>query len=461
MSASTATVTAATPVTQLLAERARRIRFDTLPPEVIAKAKHCLLDWVGVTLAGAREPLVEILAAQVAEEGGNAQATLLGRGGMATVTQAALVNGAASHALDYDDVHVVMFGHPSVPVFPAAVALAEWQGRDGRDVLLAFVAGFETECRVGAVVNPGHYAVGFHATATIGSFGSAAACASLLGLDEDQWRHALGIAATQAAGLKSMFGTMCKPFHAGRASANGLTAALLARRGFTSNPDVIETVQGFAATQTTTFQPERATTWQNDAFAIRDVLFKYHAACFGTHPAIEGALRLREAHGIRQDDVERITLRVPVAALTMCNIPEPSTALEGKFSLRFTTALALARGDASEQAFTNERVHEPDLVALRDRVDVVADEAVPGGRTDVAVRLRDGRVLEESVDVNVPERDIEREWTRLTAKFRSLATPAVGEIAAEAMIAAIAAAEDLDEIASLARLCVPGRFAGE
>lgn len=457
MSASATAGTATSPVTRMLIDRASGLRFESLPPDVIAKAKHCLLDWVGVTLGGAGEPLTDMLAAQAAEEGGQEQATLLGRGGMATMTQAALVNGAASHALDFDDVHLAMSGHPSVPVFPAIVALGEWQERSGRQLLAAFVAGFETECLLGAAMGPGHYAAGFHATATLGSFGAAAACAHLLGLEREAWAHAMGIAGTQAAGLKSMFGTMCKPFHAGRAAANGLSAALLARRGFTSNPAVIETSQGFAATHTATFDAARVAAWGDDAFAIRDVLFKYHAACFGTHAAIEGALRLRETQGVRPEEVERVTLRVPVAALSMCNIAEPATGLEGKFSLRFTTALALARGDAGEQAFTDERVREPELVGLRDRVEVVADDAVTGGRTDVTVTLRDGRSLAESVDVNTPERDLEREWARLTTKFRSLAVPVVGARATEAIIAAVAEAEALDTIGELTRLCVPGR----
>lgn len=457
MTISAQTHTTTPPVTRQLVESVRGLRFETLPAEVAAKARHCLLDWLGVALAGAREPLVDILAAHAAEEGGHGQATLLGRGERVTASQAALVNGAASHALDFDDVHIVMSGHPSVPILPALLALAEWQRRHGRDFLAAFVAGFETECRVGAIVGPGHYAVGFHATATLGSFGSAAACAHLLDLDESLWRHTLGIAGTQAAGLKSMFGTMCKPFHAGRAAVNGLSAALLARRGFTSNPDVVETPQGFAATQTTTFAPERATALDTGGFAISDVLFKYHAACFGTHPTIEGALRLRETHHLAPADVERITLRVPPAALTMCNIPEPTTALEGKFSLRFTAALALATGDASEQAFTDARVREPQLTSLRDRVEVQADDAVPGGRTDVAIRLWDGRVIEESVDVNVPEHDVEREWARLTAKFRSLADPVVGAPRAAEIIAAVAAASELEDMGELAALCVPGR----
>src|SRR5262249_9809788 len=179
-----------------------------------------------------------------------------------------------------------------------------------RALTAPFVAGFETECRAGQLVLPGHYQVGWHATATLGTFGAAAASAHLLGLDEERWRMALGIAGTSAGGMKSMFGTMCKPFHAGNAAANGLRAAQLAQRGFTSNPDVIEIEQGFAATHTATFHPERVGSWSEGDYAIRDVLFKYHAACFGTHATIEGVLRLKERERLTPDAVESITLRV-------------------------------------------------------------------------------------------------------------------------------------------------------
>ena len=160
---------------------------------------------------------------------------------------AALINGAAAHALDFDDVNLAMPGHPSVAILPALLALAEERGSSGKDVLTAFVAGYELQCSVGRAIAPGHYDVlGFHATATVGSFGAAAACAHLLRLSLEQFATALGIAGTQAAGLKSMFGTMCKPLHAGKASYHGLVAAKLAMRGFTSRSDVIECQQGFA-----------------------------------------------------------------------------------------------------------------------------------------------------------------------------------------------------------------------
>jgi 2-methylcitrate dehydratase PrpD len=438
-------------VTRRIAAAGRDIRFETLPDDVVTRAKQCVLDWLGVTLAGANEPLTHILREEAHEQGGHAQATLVGWGEKVATGQAALVNGAASHALDYDDVVSVMSGHPTVPVLPAVLALGERDRRSGRDAIAAFVAGFETESRIGAIVMPGHYSVGWHATATLGTFGAAAASAHLLGLDTERWQHALGIAGTQAAGMKSMFGTMCKPFHAGKAAANGLLAATLAQRGFTSNPEVIETVQGFASTHTATFRPEALDAWPADRFAIRDVLFKYHAACFGTHATMEGVLRLKEEEGLHADHVDEITLRVPSGNLTMCNIHEPRTALEGKFSLRFTAALALGHGDTTEQAFTDERVTEWSLVQLRDRVRVVAHETEIFS-TEVHVRLADGRELRRSVNMNVPESDLERQWGRLQAKFRSLAVPVIGERRAVELEAMVLDLESVDDIGALLAL---------
>lgn len=440
--------------TRTLAGICSAYRYADLPPDVVFLAKQCLLDWLGVTLAGSKEPLAIILQEEARDQGGNPQASIIGTTSRASTQQVALLNGAASHALDYDDVHTAMSGHPSVPVFPGLVALAEHRAAGGRDLLTAFVAGFEAECRVGLLVNPGHYAAGFHATGTLGTFGSAAACAWLLSLDEERWQHAFGIAAAQAAGLKSMFGTMCKPFHAGKAAANGLLAASLAARGFTSNPEALETEQGFAATQTTMIQHERFLAGPPDAFALRRVLFKYHAACFGTHSSIEGMLRLKEDHHLAPADVRAIRLRVPPGALSMCNIQDPKTALEGKFSLRFTTALALGHGDTSEAAFTDARVADPSLTSIRDRVSVIGDGSIAGG-TRVTVSLADGRELTEQVDVNLPATDLERQWQRLTAKFRGLAAPVIGSAQCEELIATVSNVDQLNDIRPILRLCIP------
>src|SRR6185312_9609642 len=225
------------PITRELARRTAALRYDELPLDIRQWTRHCVLDWLGVTLAGAREELSQILAADAAEQGGTPMARLIGRDAIVPTQQAALVNGAASHALDYDDVNMTLGGHPTVAVLPALFALAEANGASGAALIAAFVAGYETLCRVSALVAPGHYARGYHTTATVGGFGAAAACANLLGLDAAGTATALGIAGTQAAGLKSMFGTMCKPLHAGKAAQNGLLAATLAARGFTSRAD--------------------------------------------------------------------------------------------------------------------------------------------------------------------------------------------------------------------------------
>lgn len=446
------TVSTTEGLTRAIAASARAISFEALPGDVVFLARQCLLDWFGVTLAGADEPLARILRDEALESGGNPQATVIGGGLRTSVQQAALINGAASHALDFDDVQMTMSGHPSVPVIPALLALAEHRGASGSDFIAAFVAGFEVECRVGALVMPGHYSTGFHATGTLGTFGATAACAHLMGLSEEQWLHALGIAGAQAAGLKSMFGTMCKPLHAGKASANGLLAATLAARGFTSNPAVLEVAQGFAATQTTTPNPERALSGLGEEFAIRGVLFKYHAACYGTHETIEGVLRLKSEHGLRPSDIQQIQLTVPRGNLAMCNIQEPATALEGKFSLRFTAALAMAGDDTSEQAFTDSAVRRAELVELRDRVQVEGRER--GAGTDVTITTTSGAELRTSVNLETPADDLDLQLARLEAKFDSLARPVIGAGEADGLRTRIGSLETEQNMADLVSLAV-------
>src|SRR3954468_18347386 len=240
--------TQAADLTRNLAFRASAVSYDALPDDVHALARQCVLDYYGVALAGADDPLVAILLNELTEAGGALQASLIGHAQRLPALSAALVNGAIGHALDYDDVNLAMPGHPSVAILPGLIALAEARQSSGPEVVVAFVAGYETACRIGSALRPGHYNLGFHATGTVGAFGAAAACAHLLGLDAEATARALGIAGTRAAGLKSQFGTMCKPFHAGKAAQNGLLAARLASRGFSSHPDLVECEQGFALT---------------------------------------------------------------------------------------------------------------------------------------------------------------------------------------------------------------------
>ena len=443
------------PVTIELADRASSIRYQDLPGEVRTLARQCLLDWLAVALAGSREELSGILAEQAIEDGGRPAASLIGRSEKISAHQAALVNGAASHALDYDDVNMAMSGHPTVPIVPALLALAEDRGASGADFISAFVAGYETECRIGALVLPDHYARGFHATATIGSFGSAAACAHLLGLDAETTATALGIAATQAAGLKSMFGTMCKPLHAGKAAQNGLLAAMLAARGFSSRTDALECAQGFAATQSSDFRPERALADPPGSYHLRGNLFKYHAACYLTHAPVECARKLRREHAIDPGAVRQALLKVDVGASKVCHILAPRTGLEAKFSLRLTTAMALAGIDTARlDAYSEETTNDPALAALRDKVNVDFQPGWPHTQAQIKLTFVDGRVLEATHDSGIPEQDLPEQGRRLEAKFLSLAEPVLGA-RAPALVAAVASLDERATLRDLTRLCTP------
>ncbi|HEX7967727.1 MAG TPA: MmgE/PrpD family protein [Stellaceae bacterium] len=444
------------PVTAELARRAALLRYDELPADIRRLARQCVLDWLAVTVAGSREELARILATEAEEQGGKPMARLIGHPLKTATQQAALVNGAASHALDYDDVNMTMGGHPTVAVAAAALALAEARGAGGAAFIASFVAGYETLCRVGALVAPGHYARGFHATATVGSFGAAAACAHLLGLDAAQTATALGIAGTQAAGLKSMFGTMCKPLHAGKAAQNGLVAATLAARGLSSRADVLECAQGFAETQSPDFHPDAALADPPGGWHLRNNLFKYHAACYLTHAPIECAREIRRRHGIDPEAVREVVLRVDAGASNVCHIPAPRTGLEAKFSLRLTAAFALAGLDtASLDTYSERNAADPALARLRDTVTVDFQRDWPHTQAEMKVTLADGRVLEARHDSGVPASDLEAQQKRLEAKFMSLAAPVLGSAQAERLRAAVSSLDGLGSVGELTLLCVP------
>jgi 2-methylcitrate dehydratase PrpD len=443
------------PVTAELAERASSIRYEGLPDDIRRLARQCLLDWLAVTLAGSREELSGMLADQAIEDGGRSAASLIGRAEKVSAQQAALTNGTASHALDYDDVNMAMSGHPTVPIVPALLALGEDRGASGAEFIAAFVAGYETECRIGALVLPDHYGRGFHATGTIGSFGAAAACANLLGLDAERTATAFGIAATQAAGLKSMFGTMCKPLHAGKAAQNGLLAALLAARGFSSRTDALECAQGFAATQSSDFRPERALADPPGDYHVRGNLFKYHAACYLTHAPIECARKLRREHGIDPAAVREASLKVDAGASKVCHILAPKTGLEAKFSLRLTTAMALAGVDTARlETYSEATAKQPAFAALRDKVNVDFQPGWPNTQAELKLTLADGRVLTAIHDSGIPEQDLQEQGRRLEAKFRGLAEPLLGK-RANALAGAVAALDERADLRELTRLCAP------
>lgn len=433
VSETTAARDAAQGLTARLVGDALATRFDELPADVRRVARDCVADWLACVLVGLDEPAVTIVSEAAREEGGHPQASFIGRADKGSVLQAALVNGTASHALDYDDVNLSVPGHMSAAIIPGLLALAQGRGASGADFIAAFVAGYETACRVGKLVEPAHYANGFHATATIGSLGAAVACAHLLHLSPEQACHALGVAATQAAGLKVMFGTMAKPLHAGLASQNGLRAALLARKGFISRADALECPQGFARAHGGDFRLDDALTRPAGGYHLLANLFKFHAACYSTHSTIDAVAALRQTHSLTADAVSSIRV-VAGEGCTICNIQSPSTALEAKFSLRVTAAFALLGIDTSGLQ-TWDRVNDADVVAVRDRVTV---DLVPGmglSDSEVSIRLRDGRELRLAHDCGTPMADKAAQSARVQAKFRALAGPLLGEARCEQVLA--------------------------
>ncbi|PZH16097.1 MmgE/PrpD family protein [Streptomyces sp. NTH33] len=447
-------------ITSQVIARVRNI--DHRRDDVVTSALHCILDTLGVAIGGVHEPVTRHVRGEALDEGGAPRATLWGTGERVSRPQAALVNGTAAHALDFDDVSALMEGHPSAPLLPALLAVADGAGTSGEELIAAFVAGFETEAMVGRLMSPSHYARGFHATATVGTFGAAAAGAHVLGLDQRAWAHAFGIAGSRAAGLKSMFGTMSKPLQVGMAAENGLRAATLAARGVTAHPDVLGTAQGFRDTQSDA--GGTAPAWDWTGLAITDVLFKYHAACYLTHSAIEGGLSMRDA-GVTPERIESVEVLVPAGHLRVCDIAEPSTPLEGKFSLRFTTAMALVTGDLSEQAFTPASLADPRVVALRDRVRVSARTDSDSRSSIVRVTCTDGTERVAEVDVNrpTPASQLDRRWEALVAKFHSLVDPVMSADAADRIVSEVAGLATAESVEPLLRALavnaedVPGR----
>ena len=442
-----------TGLTHVLASKAAGLDYDNLPPPARELVRQCVLDYLGVAVAGASDGSVRLLLDEMNEAGGAPKASVIGHELRLPALSAALVNGAAAHALDYDDVNMAMPGHPSVAILPALLALAELRRSSGHAVATAFVAGYETTSRIGAALQPGHYNLGFHSTGTIGSFGAAAACARLLGLDAETTAIALGIAGTQAAGLKSQFGTMCKPFHAGKAAQCGLLAARLAARGFSSRTDIVECVQGFALTHGPDFAPAAALAEPEGGLHLFANLFKYHAACYLTHAPIECARRLREDHRLEPDAIAGITLRLDASCERVCNIPAPSDGLQSRFSLRQTVAMALAGVDtASLGAYSAENARDPRLVGLRERVVLDWQDSWPQTLSELELELTDGRRPMARHDAGIPAGDIADQGRRLAAKFDSLVEPVLGPSRTRELRETIAGLDSLADIGTLARL---------
>jgi 2-methylcitrate dehydratase PrpD len=446
----TASPAAPPPVTRTLARYLVTARFEDLPEGVRAEAARTLLNWVGSALGGSRHETMDIAVSALSPFSGPAQASVLGRGERLDILHAALMNGISSHVHDFDDTHLKTVIHPAGPVASAILALAERQPVSGRDFMTALVLGVEAECRIGNAVYPAHYDRGWHITGSTGVFGAAAAAGRLLKLSEQQMVWALGIAAVQPVGLREMFGSMTKSFHPGRAAQNGLTAALLASRNFTSSEAGLEAKSGWTNVLSTETRFGEIIDNLGKSFEISLNTYKPFACGIVIHPAIDACIQLRNEHGLTAAQIDRIDLRVHPLVLELTGKKAPQTGLEGKFSVYFAAAVAIVRGAAGVAEFSDRLVTDPTIVALRDRVTATVDPAIREEQVHAVIALKDGRRLEKHIEHAVGSVERPMSNADLEAKFLGNAQGVLSEARARALIDLCWRAESLPAVSAIA-----------
>lgn len=432
-------------LTKTLARFIAKNKKSDIPSPVFDHAKVAFKDWLGVTFSGKDDPLVEKLIKFADLMGGNKQATLLGFGIKKTACQAALINGAASHVLDYDDTLEHFLGHPSVTIFPSVLALSEWKEKSGSDFLTAYIVGLKVGAVIGACGGLEHYMSGCHPTSTLGHFASAAACANLLGLDEKQSVNALGIAGTQASGLKISFGTMSKAFHAGKASQAGLMAALLARDGFTGAEDVIEGNHGFFKVFQGSVNEDVVNTI-GKTWEIEDLAQKYHASCHATHSPIEAARSIIQKEGIKPKDVKAIRIFSSELALSAASKMEANKALEGKFCIPYCVANALLNENTGMQAFTDEKVKDVAVRDLMKKISVKQTSDFQALEARVEIETDSGKSYSAVSDILKTIPELEEKKSKISAKFVDLCTPVLGNQTTVKLENSIDALETIDNM---------------
>ena len=452
------------PATTRLAEFVVKTTLRDCPDAAVAQVRRAALDSIGVVLAGASEPVAGSVRAVARAEGGAPLCTVLGTSLRTSATWAALANGTAGHAHDFDDTNFALLGHPSVPLLAAILAAAETEPADGAAVTAAYLIGFEVSAALGAALNPGHYTRGWHATASIGSLGCAAAAASVLGLDLVQTRHALGLAASLASGLKENFGSMTKPFHAGHAARNGVFAALVAREGLTASDSALEGRQGYAAAfSQATLAPDAfdhlGQRWQ---VLTSGIAVKPYPSCALTHSAIDALLAMRAHHGLGAEQVAEIEVGVNHVVPDVLRHDRPTNGLERKFSMQFCAAAALASGRVDLGSFDDGPVADAGTRELMSRVRMVVDPTLPDGLSEqawtrVTVRLRDGRTLDSAPRgaSGHPEQPLSD--AQLRDKFLACATPVIGADEADGVATQLTHLEDIPDVRALTARLVTAR----
>jgi len=438
-----------------------------MPQDVKAKALDHIVDGFAVMLAGSRTECVRKVAGFVKGKGGNPQSTAIGLGFKAPIPDAALINGTSGHADDYDDTQLStapdrLYGlmtHPTVPVLAAALAVGEERGSSGREVLEAFVAGFEVECKLAETIKPAHYWKGFHTTATIGAFGAYAAVGTLFDLEEDALKASLGITASLTSGIRANFGTMTKPLHAGMAASNGVIACLLGKEGFTANMSALDGRWGFMEIMAGGSDPEMMMGKMGKPYSIVDpgATFKmYPCGCLG-QPSMDTLRDIVIEEDLHDKDVREIRLRAGPNILEPLRYTAPVDDLQAKFSLQFALASILLRRRAGPREYSMEWLMDPAMQSTMRKVKTIHDEGIAAMgvekmRSIVEVELTDGRVIrrEASDARGTPEKPLKPH--ELEEKFMECAGFVYDEEKSKEALALIRRLDKLSDVTELTDL---------
>lgn len=442
-------------------QMAEFVACASVPARSRQRAAMALCDTVGVILAGVAESAAAIVRSTITPASQGSR--ILGTALRASAEDAAMANGVAAHAHDYDDMCFISLAHPSCALVPASLAAGELVAASGHDVLDAYVVGFELECRLGVMMNPRHYHErGWHCTSTIGTLGAAAAASRLLGLDTESTVHALGIAGSSACGLKENLGSMVKPLHAGMAARNGVMAARLSKAGFVSSAQAIEGPQGYLVAMDSQKPPSALLDVVADLRSRWEILetgitVKLYPSCAATHPPLDALLALKQRHDLTADNVAAIDIEVDSMTPRLLLYERPSTALEAKFSMPFCAAAAMVFDHPSIETFEESRIRDVRIQKLLPmvtlRVNPSFDAAAPLSQAKVTVRLKDGRTVVERVDGarGYPGRVSQEE---LGTKFIACAKRVLSEEAAVRALEVVRSVESLRNISELTEALV-------
>ena len=413
------------PVTRELAAFVRTTAWGDLPETAQHAARRTAGNALALATGAAEHPAVAIALRTLMARQAPEQAGLLGRPERLGLLDSPLINGIGMHVEDFDDTHLRTVVHPGAPVVPAALAAAEWVGASGTDTLTAIAVGIEVALRVGNGICPEHFNLGWHLTSTVGHLGAAAAAGKLLELTEDQLVVALGLGATQAAGLTAALGTMTKPFHPGKAASDGVEAALLAARGFTGPEQPIEGRRGFAHTASPKVDLEAMVVDLGRSWELEANAFKPYACGIVSHPVIDAGILLRDL--VDPDDIDRVEVTVHPVVLEVMGVEDPRDGLQSKFSVYHAFAMGLLDAAGGPHQFSGERARAPEVVALRGRVTITTTPDVPKGAAQVTVHTTDGE--QHRVEVPHATGSVERPMTddQLRTKADLVARPRLGD----------------------------------